>query len=1031
MPTSLNPAQKQAVEYTSSPLLIVAGAGTGKTTVITQKIIRLIENKLTKPEEILALTFTDKAAAEMRDRVDKMINTGYADMQISTFHAFCQKILERHALDIGLPNQFKLLTQTDAWLLVRRNLDKFNLDYYRPLGNPARHIHELIKHFSKCKDELIAPEEYLEYAQNIKLDKDSSPETQGDINAEIKRAEEVANAYHAYNQLLLENNALDFGDLIFYALKLLNERSNILRALQNRFKYILVDEFQDVNWAQYQLTRLCAGKTAQLTVVGDDDQSIYAFRGASVSNILRFKEDYPAAKEVVLTQNYRSGQEILDLAYQSIQNNNPDRLEVKLKIDKKLISCHSGAKPKNIDPSLTLRMTKTLQNDKINTQKDSVVHIHSANIDEEVNAVVKEITRLKETDADATYDDFAILVRANLHADPFINALEKAGVPYEFTASAGLYRQPIVLDCVNFLKLTDNHHESAALYRLLCLPFLKFSEFDLHKITGFANKKKISIYEALKQSAVLSLSKEGLAIAEKIITLVHEGMRRARNEKPTVLLYDFLEKSGYLQYLTSEEGQGNRAVIRQIYQLQQFFEYIAAFETENPGATVAGFMEHLNYVLESGEKGALFEPKETPDSVNLMTIHTAKGLEFKYVFMVNLVEDRFPSRDRGEAIEIPAALIKEQLPEGDEHTQEERRLFYVAMTRAKKRLYFTSADNYGGSRAKKLSRFLDELGYKTTSGAAGCRPEQSEGSLSKKLTTAIDPSLANGRAQDDKLNDKKGPKGEFVFELPAKYSFSQIKAYETCPYQYKLSNILHIPTKGSAAFSFGQSMHATLQAFYARVQELNRAEQGTLFGASITPAKTTGEVKAPDLKELLALYETKWQDDWYESARQREEYFAKGKDILKNFYDTHAAAGWTVPVSLEGWFQIKLGDHVVHGRIDRVDQLPDGTLEIVDYKTGKAKEKVTGEDKEQLLIYQIAAEQLPEYRTLGPTSRLTFYYLNENIKVSFLGTTKEIEKIQEKIIAIIDKIQTREFKATPSAHTCARCDFRDICEFRA
>ena len=337
MATTLNPAQKEAVEYTGGPLLIVAGAGTGKTTGITQKIAHLIAQGLAKPEEILALTFTDKAAGEMEERVDQLVDIGYTEMQISTFHAFCQRLLENHGLDIGLPNRFDLLTETEAWLLVRENLDKLNLDYYRPLGNPTRHIHELLRHFGKCKDELITPEEYLRYAEQIKLDGD-------DVNtSERSRLIEVANAYHRYNHLLIEHGAFDFGDLIGYSVRLLRERPLIRQALQARFKYILVDEFQDVNYAQYELVKLLTVQSSefrvqrpQLTVVGDDDQSIYAFRGASVANILQFKEDFPDSKEVVLTENYRSGQEILDCAYHLIQNNNPDRLEEKLKIEKRL-----------------------------------------------------------------------------------------------------------------------------------------------------------------------------------------------------------------------------------------------------------------------------------------------------------------------------------------------------------------------------------------------------------------------------------------------------------------------------------------------------------------------------------------------------------------------------------------------------------------------------------------------------------------------------------------------------------------------
>jgi len=988
MLSNLNKVQKEAMEYSAGPLLIVAGAGTGKTTVITKKIAYLIKNKLAKPEEILALTFTDKSAAEMLERADGLLDIGYVEMQISTFHAFCQKILMRYGLDIGLSNQFKLLTSTDAWLLVRNNLDKFDLDYYRPLGNPARHIHELIKHFSKCKDELITPKEYLEYAEEKKLNTDNADSQLlgNDDGDEIKRLTEISNAYHTYNQLLLDNNALDFGDLIFYTIQLLEKRPQILSALQKQFKYILVDEFQDVNWAQYYLVQKITNNGSQLTVVGDDDQSIYAFRGASVSNIMRFKDDYPDAKEIVLTENYRSQQEILDLAYRSIQNNNPDRLEVKLKIDKKLLSTDSHSRKKN---------------------SGHVTHIHSFTSDEEVKSVMEEIIKIKETNKEAVWDDFAILVRANNHAEPFINALEKRGIPYEFLSSAGLYRQPIVLDVVNFFKAITNYHESAAIFRMLCLPFWGLKENDLQKILHQAKKKSITYYEALKRGAEFGVSSDGVTICNKIIALIHGGMKETRLEKPTTILYQFLNDSGYLKYLTHEEEQGNREVIRQIYQLKQFFEYIANFETITPGAKVQNFLEHYELILESGDMGKMYQPTDTPDSVNILTIHSAKGLEFKYVFVVNMVEDRFPSRSRGDRIEIPLELIKEQLPEGDGHIQEERRLFYVAITRAKERFYLTSASDYGGVRTKKISRFLAELDFVVT------KNEQVEKNILNLSLT------------------KKGSdSGEFIYELPKAFSFSQIKSYETCPYQYKLGHILRIPTQGNASFSFGQSIHNTLHEFYLRVQTLNSVEQASLFGSPQLPTKMNAEIiRVPTLDELLKIYREKWMDDWYKNQKQREDYYKKGEDILRVFYKTQENS-WTMPTCLESWFKIKVGDYLVHGRIDRIDKLLDGSLEIIDYKTGKAKEKVVGEDKDQLLIYQIAVEQLPEYQTIGKPSQLTYFYLNDNIRVSFLGEEKEKNKLMEKLQKTIDRIHSGDFTATPGKFTCEHCDFRNICDYR-
>lgn len=974
----LNQAQKQAVEYTDGPLLIVAGAGTGKTTVITEKILYLIEEKKVHPSNILALTFTEKAAKEMEERVESLLGLGIYDMHISTFHAFCQEILEEYGLEIGLPNQFKLMTDTDAWLLMREHIYDFDLDYYRPLGNPTRHIHEMLKHFSKCKDELVTPTQYLEYAENVKLDGD-------DVHTEERNKYiEIANAYHKYSQLLLDNNALDFADLIFYTIKLIQERPSIKKKLQDRFKYILVDEFQDVNWAQYVLTRLLS-EASQLTVVGDDDQSIYAFRGASVSNILRFQEDFPKAKNIVLNENYRSGQEVLDIAYNSIQNNNPDRLEVKLNIDKKLKSL--GA-----------------------VQKSHVQHLHAAILDEEVKSVVQEIIKLKQENPETVWDNFAILVRANSHAEPFIRGLQNVGIPYEFLAAVGLFKQPIVMDAINFFKVIDYHHDSPALYRVLRMPCLQFSEEDMQKVTMNAKKKTLSYYEVIKRGAEFHFSPEGIETANKIITLIQETVQKTRTEKPSKLLHHFFEASGCSKFLIQKESEGDSTIIHQVHQLQQFFEMLARYEETNSDAHLKGFLEQYNYILEAGDEGRMFQPSDTPDSVNIMTIHGSKGLEFKYVFIVNMVEDRFPTRRRGEAIELPDDLINEKLPEGDYHLQEERRLFYVAMTRAKERLYFTSGKNYGGVREKKLSRFLVELGYTDESNG-----QTKTGDMQLSPSTPL--------VVVEKQN---------TYQLPKTYSFSQIQTYEACPYRYKLANIIKIPTKSTASFSFGTTMHGTLQKFYEKMQELNAKKQANLFDLFDTPpepTEITSGVKVPSVEDLIKLYEENFITDWYKDKRQREDYFKKGKEILKTFYKSNEE-NWRVPVALESSFKIQVGDYILKGRIDRIDKLIDNTLEIIDYKTGQSKEKLTSDDKQQLLIYQIVTQTIPAYRNLGEVSKLTFYYLNDNRQTSFVGTDKELEKLRDKITNTLDSIKAGDFNATPSPPICANCDFRDICEYR-
>jgi len=963
----LNKEQKEAVTHNGGPLLIVAGAGTGKTTVITQRIVNLIENNLAKPEEILAVTFTDKAAEEMEERVDKLLPYGYVDLWVSTFHSFCERVLRDCALDIGLPSDFKILDGTSGWILVYKNFDNFELKYYKPLGNPTKFIRALLSHFSHCKDQAIYPENYLDYAEKLKT-RDDTPEDQ-----ETERIKEVANAYHAYQRLLLKEGYLDFGDLINYCLKLFQQRPLILKKYREKFKYILVDEFQDTNWAQYELIKILAEPKNNLTVCADDDQAIYRWRGASFSNIIQFKKDFPDAEQISLIQNYRSTQDILDLSYKFIKANDPDRLECVNKISKKLEANNAG-------PGF-------------------IEHIHAKSLDEEVREVIKKISEILKKDKEANYGDVAILVRANDAANPFIKAFERAGMPYQFLASKGLYSKPSVLDVISYFKLLDNYHESPAVFRILNMPFLEISPQDIMKLTQYAHRKTKSLYEAMEEMP-----------SEKtmfLLSMIKKHSVLVASKSASEILVSFLEDSGYLKYLIMKNDE------TQLDLLNQFYKKIKSFEETVHDPVLKNFMQEINLEMESGEEGKLeFDPEQGPDMIKIMTIHGAKGLEFKYVFLANMVDKRFPSIERKDPIELPDELIKDIKPKGDVHLQEERRLCYVAMTRAKKGLYFTSAEDYGGARRKRLSRFMTELGYREI-----C-PDQLK----------ISEIHSNLRGFRKSSNHRSATNA--TYQIPGHFSYSQLAAFEKCPLQYKFAFILRIPVRGKAVFSFGKTMHATLYQFLKQANETGKAKQENLFGFKEIKAETLRSAQG-ELNSLIQIYEDNWIDEWYDSKKQKEDYYKLGKKIIKEFYDDFSnQSGGGAPkilkingeLALELPFNLKIGPHIIKGQIDRIDETDGGAI-IIDYKTGKAKEK-SDLDKDQLLIYQIAAEEV-----LGiKPKELTYYYLEDNIKASFLGSEKDKEKIKEKILQEIEAIKNSNFTATPGWQ-CSFCDFRDICDF--
>ncbi|HKL16900.1 MAG TPA: UvrD-helicase domain-containing protein [Patescibacteria group bacterium] len=977
---NLNSEQKRAVIYDKGPLLIIAGAGTGKTTVITRRIAWLILEKQINTDEILALTFTEKAAQEMEEREDKLLPYGYVDLSIFTFHSFCEKVLQKHGLDIGLPINFKLLDSVQQTFLILDNFDRFDLDYYRPRGNPTKFVKELVKHFSRLKDELIKPKDYLDYAKELKLNNDSS--TSDDlIDSEAARIEEVANAYHTYQKLLLENNALDFGDVINYTIELLQKRPQILKEYRDQFKYILVDEFQDTNWAQYKLIQLLAAPENNLTVVSDDDQSIYRWRGAAYNNVLQFIKDYKNLKRIVLVKNYRSGQNILDKAYKFIQQNNPARLEAQVKeIQKKLKSAKD--------------------------EKGKVKYLNFSNQYQEAGGVIEKIIKMKKNDPNLSWNDFAILVRANSQAKNFCNMLKNADVPFQFLASSGLFKKTVIINILSYLRILVDYHDSVSFYKILssCIFSDQINIEDLININYYAKKKSISLHQALKNhSQIKSISESTRKVIENILGLIKKHSQLANQEPVSRVIYSFLQDSGYLKKISSGAKDDKREDIQSLSYINQFFKYVEKFESLEDNASISGFLNMIDLMSETGDTGSLEDLVEGPDSVSVTTIHGAKGLEWKNVFVVGLVKRRFPTIRRKPVIEIPDKLGNEIIPEGDVHLQEERRLFYVAMTRAKDNLFLTAAKDYGGKREKKPSRFLHELNF-----------------VDKKTKQV---KLKNDYlAKQKSFVDNKDKNEKVKPFIPKRFSFSQYQAFQTCPLQYKFNFLLNIPIKGKHTFSFGTTIHKTLEKFVNNWQKIKKSKQGNIFSQKEKKSKPL-----IDIKDLLAIYEKEWIDDWYKNKRLKQEYRQKGREMLRSFYKRFIKEQPNI-IGVEKNFNVKVGKYNIKGKIDRVDKTKQG-LELIDYKTGKApkSDKVPKRKKTQLLLYQLAAQNLSVFKDYK-ISKLSYYYLADNKKLSFLGKDKELQNIKEDFVKTIDKINKSNFPPKPG-RMCEWCDFKNICKY--
>jgi len=1010
----LNQKQKEAVVHDKGPLLIVAGAGTGKTMVLINRLAYLIVEKKHKTDEVLLLTFTEKAAGEMEERADRILPYGYTDLWISTFHGFCERILRDQALEIGLSASFKLLSATEQWMLIKKNLSRFNFNYYRPLGNPTKFISELLSHFSRLKDENIKAADYQKYVAELELNLDyrltssAKKTTKNNIKRKIKNIEdlslvddegeemelarlrELADAYHVYNQILLENNYLDFGDLIVYMIKLFKERPNIKRYYQEKFKYIMVDEFQDTNSAQYELIKILAAPNNNLIVVGDDDQAIYKFRGASIANIMQFKEDYPRAKEIIITDNYRSRQEILDRAYQFIKHNNPNRLEDRLKIKKELIA--KG------------------EVNKINTGTPAVNFFNLATLEEELSFVSEKIKEiyLRETkkEAEISWSDFAILVRANDTADAYVKELSRQEIPNQFMSWRGLYYKTIVLDILAYFRLLDNYHESAALFRILSLEAFKVSHSDMVAINKTASRKVWSLYEALKNiEQVTGISEISIKNIKKLVSLVEKHSLIAAEARPTKIFLHFAYDSGLLENLDRDRDLETFSYLNQLYQK------IKKVEESTPDLRLKEFLEIINLELEAGESGALKLDFADSETVKIMTVHGAKGLEFKYVFMVNLVDKKFPTISRAEKIKIPEKLLPAPTALSKEaHLEEERRLFYVALTRAKEELYLTSARDYGGAREKKPSSFIEEMGLNVDSKDNFKKRE----SANKFLKDLDDLNQVAGNPEKDEA--------DIFYPLPEKFSFSQLAAFSTCPLQYKFAFVLKIPAPSDkASLIFGRVLHNTLNNFLRPVLSENIKMQASLFKEE--KKKINHDLLIEE--RLSDLYKEYWQLDGYKNKEEREEYYQKGISILKNFLLSYRQNPPLEILFLEKNFSFKIDQDIIKGTIDRVDRLSNGTLEIIDYKTGQGKPKLEFKDKRQLILYQIFLEDFLQEKV----SKLSYYYLEGQEKVSFTAKDKELEKVKIGIREEIAAIKKRNFVPKPS-NLCQFCDFNKICEFR-
>jgi len=1014
----LNAEQKRAVTHGEGPLLVVAGAGTGKTQVITRRIAWLIATRRAKPSEILALTFTDKAAEEMQLRVDQLVPYGYADTAVSTFHAFGDRLIREFAFELGLAPDVRVLSRPEVVVFMRERLFDLDLEEYRPLGDPTRFLGALASLFARCRDEDVSPEAYLAHADRLAADgarlgsalQASSDAGAADRDAAAAAAEharrqgELARAYGRYTSLLREHGAIDFGDQVSMALQLLRNSAAARETLQARYRYVLVDEFQDTNRAQSELVAMLAERHRNVTVVGDDDQSIYRFRGAAISNILEFRERYRGARTVVLRRNYRSLAPILDSAHRLIKFNDPDRLEARVGISKRLVP------------------------ERVNRAAAPVRHHVFSTSGEEADWIAGEIRR--RVDAGARPRDHAVLVRANADADPVLRSLNGAGLPWRFSGSSGLYSRPEVRLLLSLLRAVADPGASVDVYALAASERFGIPAGDLVEVTASARRRHRSLFEALEElegePGVVRVSPVGRAALARLTADLRRYRDLAVRRPAGEVLYAFLRDTGWLAELA---GATSLAAEEQLANIGRFFDIVRTQSALLADDRAVFLARHLATLIEAGDDPATADPDPDVDAVHVMTVHKAKGLEFPMVFLPGLVADRFPARSRREPLAMPLQLVDEVLPEGDGHLQEERRLFYVAMTRARDELVLSHAAESAGGRARRVSPFVVEaLDLPTAGFGSEALPSSVHASGPLQRIAAADGPAVSPEAERTPA------------EGPLMLSHSAIDAYLTCPLRYKYQQVVRIPTTPHHSMVYGAALHQAVQEFHrsqARGRPLAEAE-------------------------LIGVFEAAWSNEGFLSREHETARLETGRASLRTFREAQLQPGAIVPAWVEREFAFALGGDRIRGRFDRVDIVPvaassesitgavlevedqpsvlradvvEPMLEllgpeevtITDYKSSDVRDPAVARqrarDSLQLQIYAMAYEAM----TGRLPDAVQLHFLDSGLVGRAAVDPVRLEKARGKIATAAAGIRARDYTPRPGAMACSYCPFRDIC----
>lgn len=982
----LNPAQKQAVTEIEGPVMVVAGPGTGKTQVLTMRIAEILRKTQTNPWNILALTFTESGVVAMRDRLREIIGPASYYVDIYTFHSFCNDVIKKWPDKFMFSKDLEPITEIEQVQTLRNILDKLELEYIKPFNSKYYYLRPALRAISDLKREGVSVEDLQKLIddeeKNFEAEKEINPRTgklygkYQDQEKKIAKQKELIQIYQAYQEALKEKGRYDFEDMIMFVTQKFREDEFLLAYYQEKYQYFLIDEYQDTNNSQNSVIELLGSffENPNIFIVGDDDQAIYRFQGASLENLLDFNKKYPEAKKIVLTENYRSEQKILDSA-RNLITQNEDRLENK------------------IDD-----ITKELH---AQSSKGEVMLAELETGNEEAFFIAQKIKELAEKGHDL--NEIAVFYRNNRDALDLTEFLEKLGINYETSSGGNILDDIQIQKVLALLNLIKNPNDDQNFFRVLNLDFMGIEKEDVYKLTKYLHRKRKKHYhdiirdlEALKEAKLTNIVK-----VNNLSVLIDQWVSYTSNLTFAEFFERVLNESGFMDYIL------NRDDLNELNRIKTLFDLVKNLNRGDHSMKLSAFLEMLEVMEEHYVRVEEEVIQSSQPSVKLMTAHKAKGLEFETVFIFKAVDKTWGNSRKIDPLKLPTGIVKNQDISKHDENEDERRLFYVALTRARKQAFITYARNYtfaGKARPQVPTIFLSDIGEIQKIDTA---PYEED------AKTRLQILLAKPEQEDFSPSLK-----DYLKELVKDYALSvtALNNYLTCSRKFLYQNVIRVPRIKDKTLAFGSAVHYGLQQYFEKFKKT-----GTLPGEDFLITEFERGLK----KEVLT-------EEDYNSALE------KGHKILKEYYQTRHTT-FRIPMNNEFSFlthKVVLDNIPLTGQIDRIDLIDEqiSTVNVVDYKTGRTRsenevrgltDNSDGGLYRQIAFYKLLGDLDPWFKYNIVSGELDFVESGKQVRLEVLPA--DLEGLKGEIREAYQNIQDLKFDKIEKGQPCDRCEFCKVC----